>query len=273
MKETTRLKLKIVSSFLMCVLSLFSIVSLTLSWFAFNDKASGDNMAVVGSANDLVENCEYYRVKKAAGGYGMQKLPTNETPSLNVYDVLSGEYQLVVKITLKEGVGAVKLGGNTTTDYFLGDGKHPLRSAKSVTELHVPKEGTYTDESGVSHTYTNVLSSIVGICVLTETESAAALDNKLEKLPLDSRLSTFIERTENTISKDIVVAEFSDTTREIYVWITYDALLVNTVFSANIGSEDMYLKDETTNAVLTGADGLPYPIPFKWDFSLVVESA
>lgn len=263
MKEKIRLKLKIFSSLLMCLLSLFSIVSLTLAWFAVNDKASGDGMNVAVSQSEILDGYQIYRVNGTSNGaYELTELPNNQTPSLNVYDDLAGNYQLVVKLKFKSDAKNVKITGLTSTNYFLGDGNHPLLSAKSESELNVPKTGSYNGSD-----YTNALSSIVGMTLLTDDEVSAFENKTLTQLPQESRLSVFISGS--VVSSEIEIATTSDL--NAYVFITYDALLVNTVFSVNIGNDDMYLTD-SNGSILTGENGLPYPIPFVWDFSIAAEA-
>lgn len=223
-------------------------------------------MDVLTRVDGLVSKCSYYQVvKNSDGKFGLRGFASNEIPSLSVYDALAGDYQLVVKIDLVSGVEKVEISGTTSVDYFLGDGNHPLLSAKSVGEPHVPKTGTTTD----GKSYTNSLSSIVGLTVLTADEATALESGSLATLPKEDRLSTFVSSSGGgySISADIVVGECEGSS--VYAYVTYASLLVNTVFSANIGNDDMYLKQN--GEVVTGSDGLPYPIPFKWDFLLAVE--
>ncbi len=121
MTERTRLKLKIVSSLLMCILGLFSVITLTLSWFAYNDKAqsSGMNITMENSQNYL--DYEYYQVERnEAGKYQLNKITDNST--LGAYGALIDGYQLVIKIYVdNHNDDQFTVSALTQTTYFMGN--------------------------------------------------------------------------------------------------------------------------------------------------------
>lgn len=285
MKEKTRLKLKIISSFIMCALSLFSIVSLTVAWFAVNDKTDGNGMAVTGSHDNDVVGYEFYGLTKdnASGNYSL-KLAQNASDALGEYDTLASDYSAVLKIylTRRAQSDVVKLSVNTTADYFLGDNvklsdgteiKYPLLPPK-ITDISRPQDD--------GKNYTNSLTSVIAFSVFSADEAAGISENGyLTDLPTEERLTTLIDLENPNVdgthtpkenvyltqlgSEDLSVYReiYRGVERDaLYVFLTYDALLINTVFSANIGNDDMYLN---------GENGLPYPIPFVCDFSITVD--
>lgn len=139
MQEKTRLKLKIISSFAMCVLSLFAMVSLTLSWFAVNDRVDGNGMSVATQNDQELLGYEYYRLKKGDGGYALTQTDA-AYGTLGVYDALSDDHALVVKLYFKrdEQKTTVKLSARTETRYFLGDnGKTVGSQTLKNSEFHL----------------------------------------------------------------------------------------------------------------------------------------
>lgn len=282
MQEKTRLKLKIISSFSMCVLSLFSVVSLTLSWFAINNKTHGNGMSITSSDDNELLGYEYFSVKKnAANTYGLTEI-SGISPSLGAYDALSSDYSVAVKVYLRcpEGITAATFTARTAADYFLGDAGYRLLPPQTDNPS-MPLADGKTD-SGKS--YTNSLTSLVAFAALTNEESAALSGGTATSLPSGTRLSSFIDLNNQADGKHVVsptvavtqtgngaassAVELQNDTyrgedcRSAYIFITYEPLLVNTVFSANIGNDKMYV----TNA----ATGEPYPIPFVCDFSIEI---
>lgn len=270
MKERTRLKLKILSSLMMCILSLFSVITLTLSWFAFNDRTQGNGMNITVEHSLDYLGCEYYQVK--SNGAGKYQLNEMETPTLGAYSALSDDYRLVIKIYVyNPNDDQFTVNALTQTTYFMGNTNYPLLPPQK-------KKTDLPNDSGKN--YTNALSSIVSFSVLTENEASAIIEKEenkqLDALPSEDRLVNFIDLTNNTVNSSISLKQAENTAitpvkdtyngtpcGSICIFITYDPLLVNTVFSANIGNNDMYL--------LANDKQRYYDIPFVCDFSLLLE--
>lgn len=287
MQEKTRLKLKIISSFAMCVLSLFAMVSLTLSWFAVNDRVDGNGMSVATQNDQELLGYEYYRLKKGDGGYALTQTDA-AYGTLGVYDALSDDHALVVKLYFKrdEQKTTVKLSARTETRYFLGDNGKTVGSQTLNYKLLPPSLSDPTKPSDEGKGYTNALSSVVTFTALTHAEIADMTDGVLTSLPTGDRFSTFIDVDAantsgvHTVNESVEistqkgggsVARYAESAQykgqdcdSACVYLTYDSLLINTVFSANIGNDDMYvLKDDES--------GEYYPVPFKCDFWLFAD--
>lgn len=270
MKERTRLKLKILSSLMMCILSLFSVITLTLSWFAFNDRTQGNGMNITVEHSLDYLGCEYYQVVSDSQGYGLKEC---QEPSLGAYGALKSDYQLIVKICmLCPEEDQFSLAAKTWTNYFLGD---PGGQDDPVKLLLPPREDQPTLPNTDGKNYTNALSSIVSFGVLTEQEVSAIKKGELTALPSENRLVNFIDLTNNSVNESVTLKQGTDTEittvadqygeaacRAIYAFITYDPLLVNTVFSVNIGNGEMYVSN---------GEGGNFNIPFVCDFSLYLE--
>ncbi len=116
--------------------------------------------------------------------------------------------------------------------------------------------------------------------MLTKDEASNITENtenkQLDALPSENRLVNFIDLTNNTVNGSISLKQAENTAiapvkntyngidcGAICIFITYDSLLVNTVFSANIGNNDMYLFDDQKQRY--------YDTPFVCDFSLLLE--
>lgn len=266
MKERTRLKLKILSSLMMCILSLFSVVALTLSWFAMNDRTQGNGMNITVEHSLDYLGCAYYKVVSGSQGYGLEEC---REPSLGAYGALESDYQLVVKICmLCPEEDRFSLAAKTWTNYFLGD---PV----NVKLLLPPRADNTGLPNNDGKDYTNALSSIVSFGVLTEQEVAAIKCGTLTALPSESRMVNFIDLTNHSVNESVMLKQGTDTAittvadqygdvecRAIYALITYDPLLVNTVFSVNIGNGEMYVSN---------GEGGNFNIPFVCDFSLYLE--
>lgn len=267
MQEITRKKLKIVSSLIMCVLSLFSVVSLSLAWFAVNNSTRGDGMDVVVRNETYVLGTTYHKITKTTDG--KYALGTAQTElSLGKYNALDNDYSVLLKIYLDASAEekTVRLAAETTTSYFLGDGEHPLLPPSA-------SDNTQPDTTGRG--YTNALSSIVAFAVLTPQEVAAVKGSTLAQIPTQNRLTSLIDQTTQKPQNNVNVSQDGATSlslsddnyngqacKAVYVVITYDDLLVTTVFSANIGNDVMSTTDDGGESV---------PIPFERDFTLFVD--
>ena len=65
MNERIKNRIKLVSSFLMCVLSLSAAITLSFAWFAKNDTVNGDGMSVAIESDANVVGAEYFIADKA----------------------------------------------------------------------------------------------------------------------------------------------------------------------------------------------------------------
>lgn len=288
MKEKTRLKLKIISSFATCLLSLFSLVALTLSWFAYNDRVDGNGMSVVAKNDRIFLGCEYYRLENKDGGYALTQTDA-ASASLGVYDAMKDDYALIVKLYFKRDETsdaqkpAVTVSAETNTKYFLGDNGKTDGDTTLDYKLLPPLKSLPAQPADEGKGYTNALSSVVTFTALTVEEIEDMSDGVLSSLPSGDRFSTFVDVDATNangiheVKNSSKISSKKGGTAELYeeqyngqdcysacVYVTYDPLLINTVFSANIGNDDMLSENEKVEY---------YPVPFKCDFWLSVDFA
>lgn len=280
MKIINKQYLKLISSLAMCLLSMFSLVMLTFSWFAINNNASGNGMDINMEKNECLIGAEYFYVGKNGDGKSYIPFAEDERKSLGAYDLLEENYHVLIKVYVVENMTEVYLTASTQTTYYLGNTNangtplYPLLKP-STSDVTVPEQ---------NDTYTNALSSVVTFTVLdstTELEKTATGYNYLGSgFPDVSRRSRFIsdayssnaapegevyvkQADGSTIISTVPDTDSKGTScRSFVIFISYDPDLISTVFSVNIGNDNIYTYDEQKNHV---------NIPFKCDFTLSVK--
>lgn len=282
MNERIKNRIKLVSSFLMCVLSLSAAITLSFAWFAKNDTVNGGGMSVAIENDANVVGAEYFIAEKNGSNNGSTQLKfkkiTNEPVRMGAYDILDKKYQLLAKVYLKSDMETIRVTGNTQTAYFLGaldlennKSKYPLLPPSS--DVNVPQESTTGD--GV--TYTNVLSSVINFTVfqageLTALTNGSGYELVSDTLPSGNRIAKFIDSTDAekpTSSINLVGDSDTVTTggpeefngqpcRTLFIMFSYDEAIMEKIFSDNLGNTNMY----------TYIDGNLINIPFKCDFTI-----
>lgn len=269
MRERTRTKLKIISSLAMCLLSLFSLVALTIAWFAQNDSAGAGGMGVMIKTDKFLYGYEFYNIvaDETAQGYTFTKTD-DAGAKLGTYGMTKTKFQLLAKIYVSADLTAVTLKAHTDTAYFLGDGEHDLL-APSAADPTVPESG----ETAAGEKYTNVMSSVVRLAAITSGVTENGDTCALDALPADEAFGRFI----NADSDPATIADFNvkatadadtitlpadtvtyggKTAKAFFVVIDYDRLLLSTIFSKNLAND--ILQDLDTE------------IPFACDFGLAM---
>lgn len=287
MNERIKNRIKLVSSFLMCVLSLSAAITLSFAWFAKNDTVNGGGMSVAIENDANVVGAEYFIAEKSVPQSSSSELKftkiTDGNPvRMGAYDILDKKYQLLAKVYLKSDMETIRVTGNTQTAYFLGalennKSKYPLLPPTS-SDHNVPQEGT---AGGV--TYTNVLSSVINFTIfqadeLTALTNGSGYELVSDTLPSGSRIAKFIAdsatATAPTKTIDLVQTENTDTVttggpeqfngqtcRTLFIMFSYDEAIMEKIFSDNLGNTNMY----------TYIDGNLINIPFKCDFTISFE--
>lgn len=287
MNERIKNRIKLVSSFLMCVLSLSAAITLSFAWFAKNDTVNGGGMSVAIENDANVVGAEYFIAEKNGSNNGSTQLNFKKVPAeaarMGAYDILDKKYQLLAKVYLKSDMETIRVTGNTQTAYFLGalennKSKYPLLPPSS--DVNVPQESTTDD--GV--TYTNVLSSVINFTVFTADEIKARTDETEgyyfagTALPSGNRIAKFIDSTDAekpTSSINLVQTEGIDTVttggpeqfngqpcRTLFIMFSYDETIMEKIFSDNLGNTNIYVENN---------DGTLINIPFKCDFTISFE--
>lgn len=285
MNERIKNRIKLVSSFLMCVLSLSAAITLSFAWFAKNDTVNGGGMSVAIENDANVVGAEYFIAEKNGSNNGSTQLKfkkiTNEPVRMGAYDILDKKYQLLAKVYLKSDMETIRVTGNTQTAYFLGalennKSKYPLLPPSS--DVNVPQEST---ADGV--TYTNVLSSVINFTIfqageLTALTNGSGYELVSDTLPSGGRIAKFIAdsatATAPTKTINLVQTEGIDTVttggpeefngqpcRTLFIMFSYDEAIMEKIFSDNLGNTNMY----------TYIDGTLINIPFKCDFTISFE--
>lgn len=289
MNERIKNRIKLVSSFLMCVLSLFAAITLSYAWFAKNDTVNGGGMSVAIESDANVVGAEYFLADKSEEQSSSTKLKFTKVNAdaarMGAYDILDKRHQLLVKVYLKSDMETIYVKGNTSTNYFLGatdednNSKYPLCKA-SGDDLNEPEEGTAKD----GKTYTNVLSSVINFTIFQADELTARTDGNngyelvSDTLPSGDRIAKFITDSATatkpepeidlvqTAGKPEVTTGDIETfdgkeCRTLFIMFSYDEEIMEKIFSDNLGNENMY------NEV----NGKLVDIPFKLDFTISFE--
>ena len=284
MNERIKNRIKLVSSFLLCVLSLSAAITLSFAWFAKNDTVNGGGMSVAIENDANVVGAEYFIAEKNGSNNGSTQLNFKKVPAdaarMGAYDILDKKYQLLAKVYLKSDMETIRVTGNTQTAYFLGalennKSKYPLLPPSS--DVNVPQEST---AGGV--TYTNVLSSVINFTIFQAGELEARNDGTegyyfAGTLPSGNRIAKFIDSTDAekpTSSINLVQTEGIDTVttggpeqfngqpcRTLFIMFSYDEAIMEKIFSDNLGNKNIYVE---SNGVLLN-------IPFKCDFTISFE--
>lgn len=267
MHKRARQKLKMFTSLFLCIASLFSCVTLTLAWFAFNNNVSGGGIGVGAEKKADLIAYEYYVAD--TGEANKDKFlfvkTTDETKQKpGAYDVLNRKYQLLIKLYLRADAQKVLVSAETDTKYFLGDGTQEHRLAAAL-----PADGTLK----------NPLSSVVAMRGVAADELSGNTNNgyvwtentdEYVKFMKDSSANS-VPRSAITMP-EITLPESTETftgtgydgsaytneeCKTAFILISYDAALIEAVFSANIGNSDIVNLDE---------------VPFMCDFEIKVQA-
>lgn len=288
MNERIKNRIKLVSSFLMCVLSLSAAITLSFAWFAKNDTVNGGGMSVAIENDANVVGAEYFIAEKNGSNNGSTQLNFKKVPAeaarMGAFDILDKKYQLLAKVYLKSDMETIRVTGNTQTAYFLGaldlennKSKYPLLPPSS--DVNVPQESTTDD--GV--TYTNVLSSVINFTIfqageLTALTNGSGYELVSDTLPSGGRIAKFIADSATATAPkptiNLVQTENIDTVttggpeefngqpcRTLFIMFSYDEAIMEKIFSDNLGNTNMY----------TYIDGNLINIPFKCDFTISFE--
>lgn len=287
MNERIKNRIKLVSSFLMCVLSLSAAITLSFAWFAKNDTVNGGGMSVAIENDANVVGAEYFIAEKSDPDSSSAQLKFKKIPAdaarMGAYDILDKKYQLLAKVYLKSDMETIRVTGNTQTAYFLGaldlennKSKYPLLPPSS--DVNVPQEST---AGGI--TYTNVLSSVINFTIFKADEIKARNDGTegyyfAGTLPSGNRIAKFIDSTDAekpTSSINLVQTEGSNTVttggpeefngqqcRTLFIMFSYDEAIMEKIFSDNLGNNNIYVEDSEGNLI---------NIPFKCDFTISFE--
>ena len=268
MQKRARQKLKMFTSLFLCIASLFSCVTLTLAWFAFNNNVSGGGIGVGAEKKADLIAYEYYVAD--TGEANKDKFlfvkTTDETKQKpGAYDVLNRKYQLMIKLYLRADAQKVLVSAETDTDYFLGDGTQEHRLAAAL-----PADGTLK----------NPLSSVVAMRGVAAGELSGDTNNGyvwtentdneyvkfMENSSADSVPRGAITVCETTLPESTETftgtgydgsAYTNEECKTAFILISYDAALIEAVFSANIGNSDIVNLDE---------------VPFMCDFEIKVQA-
>lgn len=286
MNERIKNRIKLVSSFLMCVLSLSAAITLSFAWFAKNDTVNGGGMSVAIENDANVVGAEYFIADKSNPDNSSTQLQFKKVPAdaarMGAYDILDKKYQLLAKVYLKSDMETIRVTGNTPTTYFLGalennKSKYPLLPPSS--DVNVPQESTTDDNV----TYTNVLSSVINFTIFAagESEIKARTDGSgyelvSDTLPSGNRIAKFITdsatATAPTPTINLVQTAGSNTVttggpeqfngqqcRTLFIMFSYDEAIMEKIFSDNLGNNNIYVEN---------SDGALIDIPFKCDFTI-----
>lgn len=173
MKTNFSSKIGIIFITLFLLLSIFALLLLNESsaWFAENRDLDAENMKVqVKAPAQIVERVDYYRISSItlSGGdniytFSSTPIAENENKSLGTFSTLVAERQLLIKITLNEGVTGAHVGAVSETDEYIADAinerimkeDNPLSSVVefySISDLEQTSEGYVISSADISNT-------------------------------------------------------------------------------------------------------------------------
>lgn len=267
MQKRVRQKLKMFTSLFLCIASLFSCVTLTLAWFAFNNNVSGGGIGVGAEKKADLIAYEYYvaDTREENKDKFLFVKTTDETKQKpGAYDVLNRKYQIMIKLYLRADAQKVLVSAETDTNYFLGDGTQEHRLAAAL-----PADGTLK----------NPLSSVVAMRGVAAGELSGDANNgyvwtentdEYVKFMADSSANsvpwsaitmpeiTLPESTETFTGTGYDGSAYTNAEcKTAFILISYDTALIEAVFSANIGNNDIVNLDE---------------VPFMCDFEIKVQA-
>ncbi len=248
MKEAARRKLKIVSAFTTCLISLLVAVSFTLAWFAQNDSVGGGGMDI-GLVEPDVRGYEIYTVASrnaADNSYTFVKNPT--ATSLGSYDVLKGDYHVIFRIYLNPRVNSFALSAETSSKTFVGD----------KTDYLVARDDAEWQNR-------NLLTSVMSAAVIDFDYASL----KLAALPAETKKFIDLSAADRSpknfsvpVGQDMLRADTYNgkPCKSFSLFLSYDDALISTVFAANLGNKSIYKYN---------ADGL-IPVEFYTDFTFSI---
>lgn len=269
MNVKSKSKLKMISSLITCALSLFSLVTLTLSWFAMNKDADAGGMGVLIKDTSLVKSVEYFVADSTADGYVFKPADDENPNVLGQYDILADKYQFLIKVTLHSQM-SIKIAGSTQTDFFLG-------SATADNGLMLTENGYKADGTTIN----NALSSVVAISAFVSDDTKINITKTDDKTgytiaQLPEKSVGFFDGDADTaadiaasldqapvIANSLNVAADDNENGEFvfFIMLTYDSNLMSAVFDANM-----------ENPVFSEGDA-DSSIPFLLDFELLLSVA
>lgn len=268
MQKRARQKLKMFTSLFLCIASLFSCVTLTLAWFAFNNNVSGGGIGVGAEKKADLIAYEYYVAD--TGEANKDKFlfvkTTDETKQKpGAYDVLNRKYQLMIKLYLRADAQKVLVSAETDTNYFLGDGTQEHRLAAAL-----PADGTLKNPlSSVAAMRGVAAGELSGDAnngyVWTEKADekyvkfmAGSSANSVPRSAITVCETTLPESTETFTGTGYDGSAYTNAEcKTAFILISYDTALIEAVFSANIGNNDIVNLDE---------------VPFMCDFEIKVQA-
>jgi hypothetical protein len=238
-------KIKLITSGLSFIFTLIFFLGATYAWFIQSKNTYASFIDInVDSLEEIkvsitVHDCVEYDLD---GVYYFDKAisPTNK---LKTYSVLKQTYrQLLIHVHFIDPVEVpnISLIASTQTDYFLGDGNHPLVGSPT----------------GEGDEYDNAFSSIIAFYIV-EAEDATYESYDVYKVNSLGTPYSFIDTTDYSISPYLTLVD-KQTVSDIYMVIDYNLDLVFKVFSENL-----------TNPAFTQlSGGLDASVTYVWDILL-----
>ena len=127
-----------------------------LGWFASNDRVTADDMGIsVTGEFDVINMVEYFAIESISLDDTKNIYTFNNTPlgegekNLGLFSTLVAERQILIKITLNDNVGAVRVSATSSADGYIADETPNIskehNSLSSVVEFYsVPADAVDT---------------------------------------------------------------------------------------------------------------------------------
>ena len=238
----------------------------SFGWFASNEQTKSSGMGTLLKVDEtIVDKVQYYNVVEDSSTSPSTftfDAVSADNAAMGMYNLLSSEYQMVVKIYLKENK-TVSLTATTSTTYYLGSNEAFALLPASSDNSSVPQSSTATID-GKTVEYTNALSSVVSIAVVDQSSLVSSTNGFTYKSVTSSsgEYKTLIDKEAGTVNSSVDIAtsvtpyDEGNSVYSVMIILDYDKDLISEVFSKNLA-----------NPVFSaGTDS----VPFLCDFSVSV---
>ena len=215
--------IKIISAALTFAVALFSYGVVSFGWFSQNRNVSANSMQVsVEMPDDIIVNTTVHACigTDINGVYYFYKEPAANNNLKKYSWLVQNNRQLLIHVHFEdpETVENISLTASTLTDYFMGDGNHPL----------------LVSANGEGDEYNNVLSSIIAFYIV-DAEDTTYDSNAAYKVNSFGTPYSFIDKSDYSMTNILTLVN-KQTVSDIYIVIDYNPDLVYKVFSENLGN-------------------------------------
>lgn len=216
--------IKLIGAALILAATLFSYGVVSLGWFSQNRNVSANSMQVsVEMPDDIIVSTTVHACigTDINGVHYFYKEPATNNNLKRYSQLVQNNRQLLLHVHFEDPVTVdnISLTASTQTDYFMGDGNHPLLASAN----------------GEGDEYDNVLSSIIAFYIV-DAEDTTYDSSAAYKVDTLGSPYSFIDKSDDYSMTNILTLVDKQTVSDIYLVIDYNPVLVYKVFSENLGN-------------------------------------